>query len=213
MRFFDAQFQRQIAAQECQLNPFEAAALPHLRGAVLDHGCGLGNLALAAGRQGCSVTALDGSHAAIEHLREAARRDALPVQAIEADLCTHAISSDFDTVVCIGLLMFFDCPTALRQLAQLQAAVRPGGTAVVNVLIEGTTYLDMFAPEGHCLFGPDELRERFAGLGTGEFRAADLRGAAGDGEGLRDDHCAQAGLRCRDWGFGITMVASREKPA
>ena len=34
VRFFDAQVRRQIAAQECRLNPFEAAALPQLRGAV-----------------------------------------------------------------------------------------------------------------------------------------------------------------------------------
>jgi tellurite methyltransferase len=163
IRFFDAQFQRQIAAHDEQLNPFETAALPHLRGTVLDYGCGLGNLALAAARQGCSVTALDGSHAAIEHLRNVARRHALPVQAAEADLRTHRIDADFDTVVCIGLLMFFDCPTALRQLAALQAAVRAGGTAVVNLLTEGTSYLEMFAAEGHCLFAPGELRARFAG--------------------------------------------------
>jgi tellurite methyltransferase len=163
VRFFDAQFRRQIAAHEEQLNPFETAALPHLRGAVLDLGCGLGNLALAAARRSCRVTALDGSAAAIAHLRAAAQREALPIQTAEAELSTYRIGGEFDTVVCIGLLMFFDRPTALRQLAALQAAVRPGGTAVVNVLIEGTTYLDMFAPEGHCLFAPGELREHFAG--------------------------------------------------
>ncbi len=163
VRFFDEQFQRQLAASEQPLNPFEAAALPHARGRVLDYGCGLGSLAIAAARQGCTVVALDGSATAIEHLRRVATRDALAIEAAQADLRTHEITGDFDTIVCIGLLMFFDCATALRQLATLQARVRPGGIAVVNVLIEGTTYLDMFSPDGHCLFKPDELRERFAG--------------------------------------------------
>jgi tellurite methyltransferase len=163
VHFFDAQFQRQIAAQVHELNPFEQAALPHLRGHVLDCGCGMGNLAVAAARQGCSVVALDGSHAAIAHLREVAAREALAVVAHEADLRTHRVAETFDAVVCIGLLMFFDCPTAGRRLEDLQASVRPGGVAVVNVLTEGTTYMDMFSPEGHCLFGRDELRQRFAG--------------------------------------------------
>jgi tellurite methyltransferase len=41
--------------------------------------------------------------------------------------------------------------------------VRAGGTLVVNVLTEGTTFMDMFSPEGHCLFKPGELRAHLAG--------------------------------------------------
>ncbi|MEO6659937.1 MAG: class I SAM-dependent methyltransferase [Burkholderiaceae bacterium] len=161
IRFFDQQFRRQVAAEEFVLNPFESAALPHLRGSVLDYGCGLGNLAVEAACRGCSVLALDASHAAINHLRSVAKRDALPLRAEEADLRSHVLTEDFDAIVCIGLLMFFDCPAALRQLAQLQARVRPGGVAVINVLTEGTTYMDMFAPEGHCLFNHASLRASF----------------------------------------------------
>ena len=52
VRFFETQFQRQVAAAEFALNPFERLALPFLNGEVLDLGCGLGNLALEAARAG-----------------------------------------------------------------------------------------------------------------------------------------------------------------
>ena len=58
-----------------------------------------------------------------------------------------------------GVLMFLDCPTALAKLADLMAHVRPGGVAVVNVLVEGTTFADMFDPSGHCLLSRDEIAE------------------------------------------------------
>jgi len=163
IQFFDEQFQRQVAAAQYQLNPFEAAALPYLHGEVLDYGCGLGNLAVEAARRGCSVTALDASQAAVAHIEAVAREAQLPLSAAEADLRGHRIDRDYDAIVCIGLLMFFDCPTAYRKLADMQAHVRPGGVAVVNVLIEGTDFMDMFSPEGHCLFKPNDLIERFAG--------------------------------------------------
>lgn len=163
VQFFDAQFERQARGEDFALNPFEQAALPYLRGHVLDFGCGMGNLAFAAAARGSSVLALDASPAAITHIRQRAADTALAVEAGLADLRDHAINEDFDAVVSIGLLMFFDCPTAWRVLAQLQAHVRPGGVAVVNVLVEGTTYLDMFDPQHHCLFTADELRRRFAG--------------------------------------------------
>ena len=163
VQFFDEQFRRQIAANEYALNPFEAAALPHLQGTVLDYGCGLGNLAVQAARRGCKVVALDASKPAIDHLREVASREGLPLHAAVADLRSFELAEHFDAAVCIGLLMFFDCPTALAQLSHLQAHVRPGGVAVVNVLAEGTTFMDMFSTEGHCLFGRDQVRELFAG--------------------------------------------------
>jgi tellurite methyltransferase len=163
IRFFDAQFQRQVREADLRLNPFEQAALPYLRGRVLDYGCGLGNLAVAAAREGCDVVALDASHTAIEHLRRVALAGALPIQAAEADLRTYALREDYDVIVSIGLLMFFDCATAFARLRDMQAHVRAGGVAVVNVLVEGTTYLDMFDPSDHCLFARDALRQRFAG--------------------------------------------------
>lgn len=163
VRFFEAQFQRQVHDHDLRLNPFESAALPYLHGRVLDFGCGLGNLALAAARQGCSVLALDASPTAVAHLRCAAAEEGLAVEAVEADLRSHALQEGFDAIVSIGLLMFFDCPTARSKLHELQARVLPGGIAAVNLLEEGTTYLQMFDPDHHCLFERNELQQRFAG--------------------------------------------------
>jgi tellurite methyltransferase len=39
----------------------------------------------------------------------------------------------------------------------------PGGTMVVNVLVVGTTYMDMFDPDMHWLFPGDFLQTQFAG--------------------------------------------------
>lgn len=163
VRFFDQQFQRQIAAQALLLNPFEQAALPLLQGRVLDYGCGLGNLTLAAARQGCSVLALDASPAAIAHLQRQAAQQGLAIEAAVADLRHYRIETEFDAVVCIGLLMFFDCAGAEAQLQQLMQCLRPGGLLVLNVLTEGSSYLEMFAADSHCLFQAGALRERLQG--------------------------------------------------
>lgn len=161
--FFERQFQEQIARQDFNLNPFEELALRHLRGTVLDLGCGLGNLALAAARRSHRVVAVDASHAAVERIREVASRDALPVDAIESDISTWRPDREFDSVAAIGLLMFFAHKHAVELLENLQRHVRRSGVAVVNVLIEGTTFLKMFDSSGWCLFGRDELPRRFDG--------------------------------------------------
>lgn len=163
IEFFDEQFQQQTARGERALNPFEQAALAHVSGRLLDYGCGMGNLAFAAAARGCSVLALDASTTAISHIRRRAAAEGLPVRAVVADLRDYAPDEYFDTVVCIGLLMFFDCPTAFNALAKLQGCVREGGVAVVNVLVEGTTYLDMFDAQAYCLFSRAEMETRFKG--------------------------------------------------
>jgi tellurite methyltransferase len=156
--FFDAQFARQAVAGDFALNPFETRALPYVQGSVLELGCGLGNLAMAAAARGAKVLGLDASPAAIESLAARARSAQLDIAVECTDLADFDPRGAFDTVVAIGLFMFFPCEVARRQLARALAAVRPGGTAVVNVLIEGTTFMEMFdAERGYCLFGEDEL--------------------------------------------------------
>jgi len=161
--FFENQFRQQVAGRDFALNPFESAVLPHLRGSVLDFGCGLGNLAIQAARSGHPTLALDGSSTAVEHVEHVARDERLPLRAKRVDLRCYREEHAFDSVVSIGLLMFFDCPTAHRQVEYLKSIVRPGGIAAINVLTESTTFMDMFSPEGHCLFGKGELVRLFAG--------------------------------------------------
>ena len=163
VEFFEAQFQRQVQDREYALNPFEILALDYLTGSVLDLGSGLGNLSLEAGRRGHRVVAVDASPTAIARINTDARRERLPVQVIQADIGRWTIEQSYDTIVAIGLLMFFDREPALGLLRAIQERVSPGGRAVVNVLIEGTTYMDMFDPGNYCLFRQSELEERFAG--------------------------------------------------
>lgn len=166
VRFFETQFQRLVDTGEFALNPFERLALPHLRGDVLDLGCGLGNLAMDAARAGCRVTALDGSPTAVGHLREIAVAAGLPLQVHEANLVDYAIDRNYDAIVAIGLLMFFPRPRAEALLADIVAHVKPGGVAVLNTLTVGTSFLGMFEPGHYHLFPAGANEGGPAGLGN-----------------------------------------------
>jgi tellurite methyltransferase len=165
VEFFDSQFARQLAAGELTLNPFEQVILPQVRGTVLDLGCGLGNLALALARRGNPVTALDASPAAIAHLVATAKKEDLDLTARRADLAdvTTWPADSFDSVVSIGLFMFFGEGDAWRLLRAASARVRPGGYFAVNVLTVGTSYLAMFGDAPYHLFDPVQLRSAFPG--------------------------------------------------
>lgn len=170
LAFFGEQFARQIGAGEYALNPFEMRALPYMTGNVLDLGCGLGNLALAAARQGARVTALDACGNAVDDLARRALESGLPVWVRQADLEGWRPEEQWDAVASIGLLMFFDRPFALRGLEAVRDAVKPGGVAIVNVLAEGTTFMKMFDGDNFHLFAAAELRDAFAGWNLIEDR-------------------------------------------
>jgi tellurite methyltransferase len=162
-RFFEAQFRRQVSVGEFDLNPFERLALPYLHDEVLDLGCGLGNLALAAARAGCRVTALDGSATAIDRIRATALADGLEVEARVADLTHFALARDYDCIVAIGLLMFLPQASAEALLTDIVSHVRPEGVVVLNVLTQGTTYLGMFESGHYHLFPRGALQSAVAG--------------------------------------------------
>lgn len=161
--FFDKQFRAQIRRGDLVLNPFERIALQHARGRVLDCGCGVGNLTRACAERGCDVTAIDASPTAIAFVRDISRKQRLPVTAILGDASTVTVDGPFDTVASIGLLMFQRRDRAFALLARLQALVAKGGVCIVNVLVQGTTYLEMFGTGQRCLFEPEEVRRAFDG--------------------------------------------------
>lgn len=161
--FFDRQFRQQVAKGEFGLNPFEEAVLPHLSGGVLDLGCGLGNLAIAAAKKGCAVTALDASRAAVDRINHVANRLGLGLAAYEADLGSFAIDGAYDCIVAIGLLMFFPREKAGALLSDMLRHVKPGGVMALNVLTEGTTFMGMFEPGHYYLFDDNELTKTLEG--------------------------------------------------
>jgi tellurite methyltransferase len=163
VKFFENQFQGQVRNRQYALNPFETLALKYLKGEVLELGCGLGNLSLEAAKQGHRVVTVDASPTAVARVHADATCEGLPVQVIQADIEKWSIDRSYDTIVAIGLLMFFPHETAIKLLQAVQEHVKPGGCAIVNVLLDGTTYMGMFDLDNYCLFQPKELEERFAG--------------------------------------------------
>lgn len=161
--YFGRQFDRQIADADYALNPFERVVLPHLRGRVLDLGCGLGNLSIASAARGARVVALDACAAAVADLARRARAAGLDITAEQADLSRWRASRTYDAVACIGLLMFLDQEGALAGLSAVRDATAPGGVAAVNVLVRGTTFTAFFDGAAHHLFTREDLVAPFAG--------------------------------------------------
>ena len=119
---WDGRYRDSTACASIEPDPelLEAQSLIPRGGTVLDLACGLGKNALYLARQGCSVTAVDGSVEALHKLEAAARAFGLGqrIEGIQADLDDYSLPvKAFDLVLVVRYLnraLFADIDASLR---------------------------------------------------------------------------------------------------
>lgn len=136
----------------------DLAEAGRITGAVLDIGCGTGELALYLAGWGVPVLGIDRSPVAIGKARAKATARALPTRFAVADaMALDALGETFDTVVDSGLLHVLSDGGRVALAAGLRRALRPGGRYHVLCFNEHAA-----ASMGPRLVTQGELRALFA---------------------------------------------------
>lgn len=135
-----------------------AAALKQGRGRLLDLGCGLGTVGIAAAELGYQVTATDVSAVAVGAARRAA--GALPIEFVADDFLTSRLEGPFDVIVDRAVLHTLPPLTHDRYVRHVARLLAPGARLLLKVHCDeaearrlGTTCFDL--PRLTALLGPE----------------------------------------------------------
>ena len=133
---------------QAQPRLMELEALGGISGEVLDIGCGLGDNAIFLASRGHSVTALDGSPAAIEQARTRAAEAGVSVNFDVADATDlTGYEGRFDTAVDSALYHCLDDESRSAYAASLYRATRPGARRHLYCFADGNIN-GLIAPMG-----------------------------------------------------------------
>jgi SAM-dependent methyltransferase len=100
---------------------------------VLDLMCGYGRHALAFGRKGIAVTAVDNLGDYVEEIQELAKKENLPVKAVKAAVIDYKADDVFDLAICMGnSLQFFNAADVAKLLSAIYPQLKTGGHLLIN---------------------------------------------------------------------------------
>ncbi|MBI5341047.1 MAG: class I SAM-dependent methyltransferase [Mycolicibacterium rufum] len=106
----------------------------HLRGRVLDVGCGTGEHTILLTRLGYDVLGVDGAPTAVEQARRNAAAQGVDARFDVRDALDLGTSPTYDTVVDSALFHVFDDADRARYVHSLHGVTRPGALVVVLAL-------------------------------------------------------------------------------
>lgn len=146
----------------------------HLRGRVLDVGCGTGEHTILLTRLGYDVLGVDGAPTAVEQARRNAAAQGVDARFDVRDALDLGTSPTYDTVVDSALFHVFDDADRARYVRSLHGVTRPGALVVVLALSDAGRG---FGPQ----VGDDDLVGAFgAGWSVEDLSPTTYRGVVTD---------------------------------
>lgn len=106
----------------------------HLRGRVLDIGCGTGEHTILLTRLGYDVLGVDGAATAVEQARRNDAAHGVDARFEVRDALDLGATPTFDTVVDSALFHVFDADDRARYVRSLRGVTRPGALVAVLAL-------------------------------------------------------------------------------
>jgi 2-polyprenyl-3-methyl-5-hydroxy-6-metoxy-1,4-benzoquinol methylase len=100
---------------------------------VLDLMCGYGRHAIAFGRKGISVTAIDNLPAYITEIKETVQKENLPVRTLQQSILDLTTDEEYDLAICMGnSLNFFNAADIRAILSNVSSCLKTGGHLLIN---------------------------------------------------------------------------------